>query len=103
MLQKSGLKIGAIPELLSITESSKIVDIHKQYIDAGADIIYANTFGANAEKLKGCGYSVQEVVSASVNNAKKACEGTNTLVALDIGPTGQMLLPSGTMSFETGL
>lgn len=100
MLQKSGLKIGAIPELLSITESRKIVDIHKQYIDAGADIIYANTFGANAEKLKGCGYSVQEVVSASVNNAKKACEGTNTLVALDIGPTGQMLLPSGTMSFE---
>ncbi|NCC86489.1 MAG: homocysteine methyltransferase [Clostridia bacterium] len=100
MLQNSGLRVGAIPELLSITDADKIVDIHRQYVLAGADIIYANTFGANEEKLRDCKYSVGEVVGASIANAKKACEGTDALVALDIGPTGQMLLPSGTMSFE---
>ena len=100
MLQKSGLKAGEIPELLSITESEKITEIHRQYVNAGADIIYANTFGANAEKLKNCEYSVEEIVKASIKNARTACKGTNSLVALDIGPTGQMLKPLGTLSFE---
>ncbi len=101
MLQKSGLNPGDIPEILSITESEKIINIHRQYVLAGADIIYANTFGANAEKLKECNYSVDEIVKTSIKNAKQACEGTNTLVALDVGPTGQMLEPLGTMSFES--
>ncbi|MEG1243630.1 MAG: homocysteine S-methyltransferase family protein, partial [Oscillospiraceae bacterium] len=100
MLQKSGLKAGEIPELLSITNAEKITEIHRQYALSGADIIYANTFGANAEKLKNCKYSVDEVVKASIKNAKEAAKGTDALVALDIGPTGQMLLPLGTVSFD---
>ncbi len=100
MLQSLGLEAGDIPELLSITEPDKIISIHKSYIDAGSNIIYANTFGANRYKLEGSGYDVSHVVKAAVRNAKKACEGTDTLTALDIGPIGQLLEPTGNLSFE---
>lgn len=100
MLQSQGLEAGGIPELLGINEPEKIINIHKGYINAGSDIVYANTFGANRYKLEGCGYTVDEVISAGIRNAKKACEGTNALAALDIGPIGQLLEPTGTLKFE---
>lgn len=100
MLQAKGMKIGAIPELLNLENPDWIIDIHKQYIAAGADVIYANTFGANAYKLKETGKTVNGVISSAIKNAKKACEGTDTLVALDIGPIGQLLEPTGTLKFE---
>lgn len=100
MLQKAGLKTGDIPELLNIEHPDTVISIHKQYIDAGSNIIYANTFGANGYKLKNCGHSVDEVIGTGIKNAKKACEGTNTLVALDIGPIGQLLEPTGSLKFE---
>lgn len=100
MLQAQGLEVGGIPELLGITEPEKIVNIHKSYINAGSDIVYANTFGANSYKLADCGYSVEEVISAGIKNAKRACEGTNSFAALDIGPIGQLLEPTGTLKFE---
>ena len=100
MLQASGLKLGERPEVLCITEPETIIDIHKQYINAGSDIVYANTFGGNAHKLEGTGHSVDEVVAAAVKVAKKACEGTEALAALDIGPIGELLEPSGTLKFE---
>ena len=100
MLQSLGIDIGENPELLGITNPDAIIGIHKSYIDAGANIIYANTFGINAAKLQGSGYTVSDVVSAAIANAKKACEGTDMLVALDIGSLGEMLEPSGTITFE---
>lgn len=99
-LQKSGLELGEIPEKLSITAPQEIIKIHKSYIDAGADIIYANTFGANRYKLKESGLTVNEVIKASVLNARKACVGTSVLTALDLGPIGQLLEPTGALSFE---
>ncbi len=100
MLQAKGMQMGAIPELISIQNPEWILDIHQSYIHAGANVIYANTFGANAYKLKNCGYGVAEVIGASVKLAKQACQGTDTLVALDIGPIGQLLEPTGTLTFE---
>ncbi len=100
MLQADGLKMGETPEALNIERPQLLVDIHKKYIDAGSDIIYANTFGANKYKLEKCGYSVDEVIAAAINNAREACKGTETLVALDIGPIGQLLEPTGTLTFE---
>lgn len=100
MLQAKGMKMGALPELLNIEKPDWIIDVHKQYINAGADVIYANTFGANSYKLKKCGYSVSEVIKAGIANARKACEGTDTLVALDLGTIGQLLEPTGTLTFE---
>lgn len=100
MLQKSGLPLGEIPEILNITHKEQITDIHRQYINAGADIVYANTFGANRYKLKDSGYTPQDIIPKAVENAKKAAENTDVLVALDIGPIGQLLEPAGALSFE---
>ena len=86
MLQARGLKMGETPEALNIEKPDWLIDIHKQYIAAGADIIYANTFGGNRYKLAECGYSVEQAVGAAIKNARKACERTDVLVALDIGP-----------------
>ncbi len=100
MLQRNGLKMGQVPEFLSITHPELIENIHREYIQSGADIVYANTFGANELKLEGSGYSVDEVVGAAMRAAKNAAKDTNAAVALDIGPLGELLEPSGTLSFE---
>lgn len=100
MLQAKGLKMGETPEALNIEKPDWLYDIHKQYVEAGADIIYANTFGANRHKLVKCGYSVEKTVGEAIKIARRAVEGTDTLVALDIGPIGQLLEPTGTLTFE---
>ena len=99
MLQQSGLKLGEIPETLNIEDPEAVIKIHRAYIDAGAEIVCANTFGANAYKLKNCGYTVGEIVRAAINNAKLAAEN-RVLTALDIGPVGQLIEPAGAMSFD---
>ena len=99
-LQAKGLKAGECPEVLSITHPEIVKEIHSSYISAGAMVIYTNTFGANSYKLSECGYTVNEVVSASVAVAKEAAKGTNALAALDIGPIGQLMEPTGSMSFD---
>ena len=87
-LQARGLQPGQKPELAALEMPEVLTAIHTDYANAGADILLANTFGANAKKLTGCGHTVEEVVSASI-----AC-------ALDIGPLGELLVPAGTLAFE---
>lgn len=105
-IQKRGLKLGGIPELLNITSPEMIEEIHMSYMEAGSDIIYANTFGANGYKLKNAGYSVSEVIGSGIEIAKRASDrfyektGRRVLVALDLGPIGQLLEPTGSLSFE---
>lgn len=98
MLQRAGLKAGEIPEIYNIIHPEIIADIHKKYIKAGANIITTNTFGANEFKLKNCKYGVEEIIAAAVSIAKK--EAINAFIALDIGPTGQLLEPMGELSFN---
>ena len=100
MLQAKGLQLGDIPELINISNPKWILDIHKSYINANSDIIYTNTFGANRYKLEGSGYSVDEIIPKAVAIAKEACKGTDALVALDLGPIGQLLEPTGSLTFE---
>ncbi|MGN0517233.1 MAG: homocysteine S-methyltransferase family protein [Acutalibacteraceae bacterium] len=99
-IQKSGLQTDGVPEELNITNPDAIIAIHRSFIDAGSDIIYTNTFGANACKIKNSTYSVEQLVTAGVKNARTACQGTNALVALDVGSTGQLLEPTGYFSFD---
>ncbi len=99
MLQKSGLVPGEIPELKNIENPDLIAAVHRAYIDAGSQVIYANTFGANRRKLKKTGRSVAEVVGAGVRLAKREA-GDKAFVALDIGPLGELLEPLGALSFE---
>lgn len=100
LIQKSGVKYDSVPETLNITHPELIESFHKAYADAGSDIVYANTFGANGYKLKESGYSVDKIIKSGVENAKKAVQGTDCLVALDIGPIGQLLEPAGSLSFD---
>src|SRR5699024_5457267 len=75
--------------------------IHKKYIKAGSDIVQTNTFGANRIKLSNFGLEdkVYEINSKAVLNAKRAAQN-DALVALDIGPTGQLLKPWGRLDFD---
>ena len=100
MLQRAGLKLGDRPETLSITAPDVVEGIQRQYVQSGTRLLLSNTFCANAHKLEGTGFSVEEVVSASVAVALRACAGTDARVALDIGPIGELLEPLGTLSFD---
>ena len=99
-LQARGLQPGQKPELAALEMPDVLTAIHTDYANAGADILLANTFGANAKKLTGCGHTVEDVVTASIACARKAADTTGSLVALDIGPLGELLVPAGTLSFE---
>ncbi|MCD7981991.1 MAG: homocysteine S-methyltransferase family protein [Clostridiales bacterium] len=72
MLQNAGLALGARPEVFGMEHPEILERIQREYVDAGSDVIYANTFGANAHKLRGTGYSVQELVQANVAAALRA-------------------------------
>lgn len=101
MLQNAGLKTGELPEALNLTNPEVVYNIHKAYINAGSNIISANTFGANRLKLKNFPYSVDEIIGAAVKIAKESTQGfPNTYVALDLGPIGSLLAPLGTLSFD---
>lgn len=101
MLQQQGMQPGECPEMFGINHASVLGDIHRQYIEAGADIIETNTFGANRYKLAeyGLGDRVEEVNLAAVNIARQSA-GSRALVAVSIGPTGKMLKPVGELDFD---
>ena len=98
-LQRRGLPLGAVPELANLEHPDWLADIHRSYVEAGSDILYANTFGANREKLARSGRTVAEVVSAGVALARQAAAG-RAVVAVDVRPLGQLLELNGTLRFE---
>ena len=96
MLQARGLTTDKAPELLCITDPNDITHVHRAYVDAGAQVVTTNTFGANALKLDGQA-SVDAVFAAAIACARDA--GAR-YVAADIGPTGALLEPLGTLPFD---
>ena len=100
MLQAAGLPLGARPEALNLEDPALIESIHARYAAAGSRILCANTFGASAHKLAGSGYTVEQVVDAAIRCARQAAQPYGSLVALDIGPLGELLEPAGTLPFE---
>ena len=99
VLQQRGLPPGGQPELLNLTEPAMLRSVYEEYVDAGSQVVYTNTFGANGLKLERTGHSVDEIVTAAVKLAKEAV-GSRALVALDIGPLGELLEPMGSLPFE---
>lgn len=100
MLQNAGQLPGQSPVIFGMENPAILEDIHRQYIAAGADIICTNTFSVNTKKLDGTGITVENAINAAVKTAAKAAKESGTLVALDIGPIGEMLEPGGTLHFE---
>ena len=100
VLQQRGLPPGGRPDLLNLTDPDLLRSIYREYIEAGSQVINANTFGSNALKLASTGHSVDEVVSAAIAIAREAAEGTDVKVSLDLGPLGELLEPMGSLTFE---
>lgn len=100
MLMRAGLLPGRRPELLSLTAPDAVEAVNRAYVQSGAQMILANTFGANSRKLEGTGHTPEEVIAASVRIALRAAQGSGARVALDIGPTGELMEPLGRLSFD---
>ena len=93
------LSAGELPEGLVFSEPERVAKVHRAYIEAGSQIFMSDTFGANRLKLAGTGVDAVECVKAAVRLAKETA-GDQAAVALDVGPTGQLLQPAGTLTFE---
>lgn len=100
LLQERGLRPGALPETWNLTHPDIITALHRAYLDAGARILKANTFGANP--LKFDADTLSRIIAAAVENARRAIaeSGVTAWVALDIGPCGKLLKPLGDLDFE---
>ncbi|MBR3867799.1 MAG: homocysteine S-methyltransferase family protein [Clostridia bacterium] len=101
VLQKKGLKAGELPEEWNLTHREEIIDLHLSYLNAGSNIINTNTFGANILKF-GKNY-LEEIITAAIENAleaKRRSGRDDVWIALDIGPSGKLLRPYGTLDFE---
>ena len=104
LLQERGLTAGETPEDWNVERPDDIAAIHRAYVEAGAGVIYANTFGANRLKYHGK-HSLEEVIRAGLAVAAKSkCEVEgeqwNVKIALDLGPTGKLLKPAGDLDFD---
>ena len=102
LLQARGLLPGASPEDWNLTHPEELVAIHRAYLEAGADYIQTNTFGATREKYHGDA-PLEKIISAGVSLARQAADGFDDkprFVALDVGPTGRLLKPAGDFSFD---
>ena len=101
VLQKKGLKAGELPEEWNLTHREEIIDLHLSYLNAGSNIINTNTFGANILKFEKA--HLEEIITAAIGNAleaKRRCGREDVWIALDIGPSGKLLKPYGTLDFE---
>ena len=104
LLQARGLRAGETPEDWNVERPDDIAAIHRAYVDAGAQVVYANTFGANRLKYHGK-YDLEKVIRAGfavANEVKVRGEGEQRClkIALDLGPTGKLLKPAGDLSFD---
>ncbi|MEW6696916.1 MAG: homocysteine S-methyltransferase family protein [Bacillota bacterium] len=102
LLQQRGLPAGWCPEEWNLSQPGLVKEVHTLYLEAGADIITTNTFGAIELKLAdyGFGHRVREINHAAVNLAKEAARPYGGLVAGSVGPLGKFLQPLGTMTFD---
>lgn len=102
LLQEAGLAVGERPELWNLTHPEAVCGIHRAYFNAGANVVYANTFGANPLHFDET--ELDEVIGSAIRLARKAAEQSTAsqpkFVALDIGPTGRLLKPLGDLDFE---
>ncbi len=103
LLQAAGLKAGELPETWNITHPEEVVRIHRDYLNAGCDMVKTNTFGANSLKFnEHTEFTLKEIITAATENARQAVrEAGHGWVALDLGPTGRLLKPMGDLEFET--
>ena len=101
MLLAAGLASGGIPEMWNIQRPEVVESVHRQYYEAGVDVVHTNTFGGTDIKLhqKGLSDQMETINAEAVKLAKRVCP-ENGFVAGDLGPTGKMLKPLGDDSMD---
>jgi 5-methyltetrahydrofolate--homocysteine methyltransferase len=100
MLQKAGLPPGAAPERWNLENPDAVRALYKAYIDAGADMILTNTFGGAPARLERDNLHEQvHAVNLAAAQLAREIVGDRALVIGDIGPTGKLLEPLGTLSY----
>ncbi|MDD5170445.1 MAG: homocysteine S-methyltransferase family protein, partial [Syntrophales bacterium] len=99
-LQKRGMPAGVCPETWCIDNPGVIQDIHRAYRQAGSDMVYACTFGANRLKLAEFGVENVREVNAALARLAREAVGTKAIVAGDMAPTGRFVEPFGDLPFE---
>ncbi|MFP5342000.1 MAG: betaine--homocysteine S-methyltransferase [Candidatus Limnocylindria bacterium] len=104
MLFSAGLQFGDPPEVWNLTTSEVVRRVHRGYLDAGSQIIMTNTFGGNRLRLAlhGNDGRVDELNRTAVILARAEVDaaGVDAIVAGDIGPSGEILAPLGTLDYE---
>ena len=96
MVQAAGLPPGKDPTDWNIENPDAVAAVHRAYAESGADIVLANTFGANRLKYHGP-HDLAALISSAIAIAR---QGAGVKVALDIGPTGRLLKPAGDLDFD---
>ena len=100
-LQKKGMPTGVCPEKWILDNAQVLIDLQKEFIDAGSNIVYAPTFTANRIKLKEYGLEDQiRQMNHDLVAISREAAGDRALVAGDITMTGEQLAPMGTLDFE---
>lgn len=95
-----------VPDELCLRMPEAIEKIHLSYLQSGADVLTTNTFGANAYKCSGKDYSPSRLIPAAIDCAKRArmtyqkTTDRPVFIALDLGPIGALLKPSGHLDPE---
>lgn len=101
MLQERGLKPGQAPEELNLTMPEVVAGVHREYREAGADIIVTNTFGGSRPKLSHYGLEDQlYAINAGAVAIARGAAGDGAYVAASIGPTGRFVEPVGDCPFD---
>ncbi len=102
LLQAHGMAAGELSESWNLTHPDVVTGIHRDYYDAGSNVVCANTFGANS--LKYPDDELEKIICAAIQNVKAARDSSSGTqkkwIALDIGSTGRMLRPYGDFDFE---
>ncbi len=99
-----GLEAGEAPELWNEAQPEKIVKLHQDFVDAGADIILTNSFGGTRHRLKlhHAENRVHELNKKAAEIARSVADKAprKVIVAGSVGPTGELLIPLGALSYE---
>lgn len=106
MLQQMGLAPGNAPDAWNLTHPDAIKTLHRRYCEAGADVIYTNTFGGTRIRLsrEGLADQVRQINLTGAQLARSiAAEFGDRLVFGDIGPTGALLAPVGTLPYKVAM
>ena len=101
MLQKLGLPPGVAPERWNLENPDGVRTLHKLYVDAGSDMVLTNTFGGTSIRLEREKLHEQVVdINRSAATLAREAAGDKALVLGDIGPTGELMSPLGTLEYE---